>query len=307
MSLDGIKFHLLLKLESYMQERHPLFNDLKKWLFTEEQWSQTIDYAINKGLEVVTLCNDVESVEFVRKKGKGIVGIELHAISLNDYFLLEEASKFSGVIILGVGGSMLDEVSYAVNFLKSKGKNDILLMYGFQSFPTDYSKINLSKMGKIKEMFNLPVGYADHTSYDDKNNEIISVMAAAIGFNILEKHYTPDLGKERIDYQAAVSRKQMIKIKELLKLALIVHGDESLEMSKDEQDYGKTGPMKKAIVAKGDIMKDEKLSLDNLWFKRTKEESNVKQSQFQELLRLKAKRNINDGDVIDFKDLEDDK
>ncbi len=173
-------------------------------------------------------------------------------------------------------------------------------MYGFQSYPTNYADINLSKMLKIKELFNLPIGYADHTAFDDPNNEIISVMGAMMGINILEKHFTPDYGKERIDYHAAVGKEQMLRIKELMKLALTVYGDGELKMSKAELEYGDVGPMKKAIVAKKFIKKGEKLSFDNLWFKRTEEGSPLKQYQFLQLIGLEATKDIREDEIIDF-------
>ena len=234
------------------------------------------------------------------KNGKNVNAIELHATGLDDYFLLDAVLGFNKQIILGIGGSTIDEIQYAVSFLKNKEENNILLMYGFQSHPTQYIDINLSKMLKIRDLFNLPVGYADHTAYNDPNNEIISVMAAMMGFNILEKHYTPDYGKERIDYHSAVGKEQMSKIKELMKLALTVYGDGGLAMSKAELEYGSVGPMKKAIVSKKFIKKGEKLSFDNLWFKRTEEESYIKQYQFLQLIGLEATQDIKEDEIVDF-------
>jgi sialic acid synthase SpsE len=302
--LNAVKFHLLLNPESYMQKKHPIIGEMRKWIFNEKQWDDIIDYSNKKELDVIALCDDVESIEYILKHNKDVSAIELHATGLNDYFLLESASKFNRVIILGIGGSTIDEIAYAVDFLKSKGKgkgkNEIILMYGFQSYPTNYEDINLSKMLKIKDLFNLPIGYADHTAFDDPNNEIISVMAAMMGFNILEKHYTPDYGKERIDYHAAAGKEQMLRIKELMKLALTVYGDGELKMSKAELEYGNVGPMKKAIVARNFIKKGEKLSFDNLWFKRTEEGSPIKQYQFLQLIGLEATKDIKEDEIIDF-------
>jgi sialic acid synthase SpsE len=300
LELNAVKFHLLLKPESYLQKRHPMIEEYRKWIFNEQQWGEIIDYSNKKGLDVIALCDDVESIEYILKNNKEVCAIELHATGLNDYFLLESVSKFNSVIILGVGGSTMDEIWYAVDFLKSRGKNEIILMYGFQSYPTKYTDINLAKMLKIKNLFNLPIGYADHTAFDDPNNEIISVMAAMVDTNILEKHYTPDYGKERIDYHAAVGKEQMLRIKELMKLALTVYGDGELKMSKAELEYGNVGPMKKAVVAKTDIKKGEKLSFDNLWFKRTEEGSSIKQYQFLQLIGLEATKDIKEDEIIDF-------
>jgi sialic acid synthase SpsE len=300
--LNAVKFHLMLKPESYMQKKHPLMGETKKWIFNEKKWDAIIDYSNVKELDVIALCDDVESLEYINKNGVNVSAVELHATGLNDWFLLEESAKFNGPVILGIGGSTIDEIAYAVDFLKSKGKGkiEVILMYGFQSYPTNYSDINLSKMLKIKGLFNLPVGYADHTAFDDPNNEFISVMAAMMGFNILEKHYTPDYGKERIDYHAAVGKEQMLRIKELMNLALMVHGDGELKMSKAEREYGNVGPMKKAIIARKFIKKGEKLSFNNLWFKRTEEGSPIKQYQFLQLVGLEATKDIKEDEIIDF-------
>jgi sialic acid synthase SpsE len=300
LKLDAVKFHLLLNLDSFMKKTHPLYKSAPKWMFSEKQWDGVLSYAEKKNLDIVALCDDVDSIQFILKKHKKVHAIELHATSLNDYYMLQEAAKFNGQIIIGVGGSSIDDISYAVDFLKLYGKHDVLLMYGFQSYPTHYADINLSKMCAIRDLFCLPVGYADHTGFDDPNNEIISVAAAFMGFSILEKHYTPDYGKERIDYHAAVGKKKMKRIRDLLQIALQARGNGQITLSEPEKAYGNVGPMKKAIVARRDIKKGEKLTLNNLWFKRTPEESMIQQKQFLRLLGCKAKVDIKKDDVIDF-------
>ncbi|MFX0087341.1 MAG: N-acetylneuraminate synthase family protein [Candidatus Hodarchaeota archaeon] len=298
--LNAVKFHLLLNIESYMQKNHPLIKTLKKWIFSKTQWEKIIDYSIEKSLDVITLCDDVESCNFLLNSDKKIDSLELHAVSINDHFMLDSISKFDGRIILGVGGATLNEIRYAIDFLKNRGRNNILLMSGFQSYPTNYNDINLSKMIKLRDLFNLPIGYADHTAFDDPHNTLISILGAALGFNILEKHYTLDVGKERIDYHAAIGKEQMIEIRELMKLVLNVYGSGSVDMSDAEKKYGNIGPMKKAIVAKKDIQRGEKLSLDNLWFKRTQEESYIQQNQFLQLIGLEANVDIKEDEIIDF-------
>jgi sialic acid synthase SpsE len=302
--LNAIKFHLLLHLDSYMKKTHPLYRQVKPWLFTENQWNEIFSHALKKNLEIIAVCDDVESIRYIIRKKKKVAAIELHATSLNDFFMLTEVVKFEGRIILGIGGSSLNDISYAVDFLRHHGKEDILLMYGFQSYPTNYADINLAKMYAIKNLFHLPVGYADHTGYDDPNNAVVSVSAALMGFPILEKHYTSDPGKERIDYHAAVGKKEMSCIRELMKVAVQVHGSGQITLSEPEKAYGNIGPMKKAIVARRAIKKGETLSLDNLWFKRSPEESTIQQKQFLQLLGSKAKVDIKEDDVIDFSKIE---
>ncbi|UCB56988.1 MAG: N-acetylneuraminate synthase family protein [Candidatus Omnitrophota bacterium] len=302
--LNAAKFHLLLNPESYMSRKHPLMENIKKWVFSRKQWSDIFNRSKEKGLDIIALCDDVESIEYIIAERDDVFAIEIHATGLNDYFLLDAASKFDGFILLGISGSTIEEIQYVVDFLKERNVKKIVLMYGFQSYPTDHKDINLSKMLKLKDIFKLPIGYADHTAFGSPYNEIISVMPAAMGFHILEKHYTPIHGEKRIDYEAAVGKESMKKIIELMRINLEAYGTKKLDMPNTELQYGTTGPMKKAIVARKDIQEGEKLSLDNLWFKRTKERSSVKQNQFPKLIGLKAKKDLEKDEIIDLDKIE---
>jgi sialic acid synthase SpsE len=95
----------------------------------------------------------------------------------------------------------------------------------------------------------------------------------------------------------------MLRIKSLMDLALKVYGTGELKMSKSEMATASLGAMKKVIVAKHDIKKGEKLSPDNLWFKRTPEGSHIKQYQFQQLIGLETEVDIEKDQVINFNDL----
>jgi sialic acid synthase SpsE len=298
--LNAVKFHLLLNIDSFMKKTHPLYATVKQWMFTEKQWDDILGRAADRNLDIIALCDDVESIQYLIRTKKKVQAIELHATSINDYFMLQEVAKFTGQIILGVGGSTISDITYAVDLLRHQGKQNIFLMYGFQSYPTNYRDINLSKMLAIRDLFHLPVGYADHTGFDDPNNEMISAAAAFMGFPVLEKHYTPDYGKERIDYHAAVGKEHMERIRTLMTVALQVHGSGTIGLSEPEKAYGNIGPMKKAIVAKHDIKKGEKLTLENLWFKRTPEESTLQQKQLLQLIGCAAKTNITKDDLIGF-------
>jgi len=302
--VDAIKFHLLLNLEDYFVKSHEAFSDLEQWLFTEDDWNEIIDYNEEKGVDTIVLCNDPKSIDFVMNyKGNSIKAIELHATGLNDHILLKKAANFKGTVMLGVGGSTLDEISYAIDMLNEFGQMDILLMYGFQNYPTKYEDINLKKMVKLKELFNLPIGYADHTDPSSEYNEIISTLGITMGVNICEKHYTHVFGEKRIDSQAAVSLNQLQKVRALMDVISVTTGTGSLKMSEAELNYGNTGPMKKAIVASLDIKEGEIITMDHISFKRTNESTYVLQYFLPKLIGLKANKDIDKDDFIDFSNI----
>lgn len=297
--VDAVKFHLLLNVEDYMIADHEAIKILKPWCFDSVVWDEILDFC--QDLDIILLCNDNDSVDYAIEKGNKIKAIEIHATGINDIFLLSKAAKFQGTVILGSGGSSIDEIDYAIQFLKDNGKEDIFLMHGFQNYPTDYKDIKLWRMKQFSELYNLPVGYADHTDPKDENNEIISCCGFANGFNVLEKHFTPAFGEKRIDAQAAVSMDQLKKIKELSNIIWqTIDKENCLKLSEAELKYGNTGPMKKAIVAKHTIQEGDIINLTNIAFKRTNASSSIKQIELPKVLNNKAKREIKKDEIIDL-------
>jgi N,N'-diacetyllegionaminate synthase len=298
--VDAMKFHLLFDLDEYMVKSHDAYSILKQWILSERQWKEVIDYNKEKKLDTILLCNDTTAIDFAIRNNELVKAIELHATGLNDYFLLQKAAKFNGSVILGIGGSTVDEIFYAIDILNQQGQKDIFLMYGFQNYPTKYEEINLNKMSRLRDLFNLPIGYADHTDPINEFNEHVSILSIPMGINVCEKHFTHRFGEKRIDSQSAVSLEQLKRIRELMNIAWVSMGNGSLRMSDSELSYGNVGPMKKAIVASKHIKKGEKLEFSNIGFKRTNDSSYMMQNFFPKLIGLKVKRDIQVDEFIDI-------
>jgi len=301
--VNAVKFHLLLDIDDYMIADHDAIEVLKPWCLNSSDWDEIIEFCGD--IDIILLCNDQKSIEYAIQKGNRIKAIEIHATGINDIFLLEKASKFNQTVILGTGGSSLDEIDFAIQFLKDNNKLDVFLMHGFQNYPTDYKDIKLSRMSRLNQLFNLPIGYADHTDPLDENNEFISCIPLANGFNVIEKHFTTNFGEKRIDAQAAVNVNQLKKIKELSQIIWsTLDLDSCLKLSPAEMKYGNTGPMKKAIVAKNDIQEGELITLSNIAFKRTNASSSSKQLDLSKLLNNKTTRFIKKDEIIDLNNIQ---
>jgi len=298
--VSAIKFHILLNMDSYMCRDHELYKKVKKWTLTPKKWQQLINYSKKLGLEVIILADDLGSMSFLKSIENKLSAVEIHACSLNDIKMLNKISDFNIPVILGIGGSTIEEITFAINFLKKKGKTNIILMYGFQNFPTKYKYINFKKMQKIKKLFNLPVGYADHTSWDNEYQELITLTGFLMGAHIIEKHFVLEKGKKRIDYQSAISSKDFHSLYQKISVLQKAIGSGTTELNKYEKNYKKIGPMKKAIVANRNLEKNEKISLKNIAFKRTSQNSNIEQREIVNLLKRQVKNKIKKDKLITF-------
>jgi N-acetylneuraminate synthase len=92
---------------------------------------------------------------------------------------------------LGTGASTLAEVDEAICAIRSEGNNDIILLQCVTNYPSHFEYANIRAMRAMKEMFDVLVGYSDHTP-----GNIVPLGAVALGGCVIEKHFTDD--KKRI-------------------------------------------------------------------------------------------------------------
>jgi len=298
MGLDAIKFHLLIDLNEYITPDHPIATPLNKWILSSEVWIELIRSADQKGLDVVALCNDVASIQLIEENDLPVVAIEIHATGINEIPLLKAAARSKRTVMIGIGGSSEEEVAFAIKTLEEEGKEDIILMHGFQNYPTDHSLLDLGRIERYSNIFGKQMGFADHTDPSDPENELVSVLGLAQGANVIEKHYTPWPEKERIDHQAAISMDQMMRVKLLADLVWKAKGTGVDILSEAEKKYGAVGPMKKAIVARKDIASGHPICEEDLAYKRTEIESELKQKDYSKILGRITSMAIKENDLI---------
>lgn len=299
--INAVKFHIMTDVDSYATPDHPLYKFYKKILIKHDDWKRLILMARDRGLDVIVLVDDLASFDFVLSIENIIDGIELHSVSLNDITMLTEAAKFKKRIFLGIGGSTVPEISFAVDFLMASGKSGIILMCGYQSYPTRNDMINLRRITRLSETYKLPIGFGDHTAWNDPDNELVTLSSLIYGAKIIEKHFVLEAGKKRTDYEAAVSEDYFAELRRKINVIMRSGGTGILELNKYEREYSELGFMRKAIVASKYIPKSGLVTPENIAFKRTKNRASVAQLDAVKLIGRKAIKTIEKNDFITFK------
>lgn len=294
---DIVKMHITLDLDQYMDSKHDLYEKSKSMLFNKNQWKEIIKIVRDGKKELMLLLNDIEAINFGLSEKPEYV--EIHSICLNDLFMLEYLKnniKKQTNIVLGVGGSTVEEIKNAISYLNHE---KIILMFGFQNYPTVYEDVNLNKIRKIMRMFdNFECGYADHTAGDSDYNELITLLGAASGMKYIEKHITTNFGDERIDWPAAISLEMFNNLEKKIKILKKLNGDGSLSLNTGEMKYSVFGPMKKTAVLNLDLKKNDVLKLNNIKFIRTKNLSDMSQLDIIKSFGKKISKDLAKGTVL---------
>ena len=199
-------------------------------------------------------------------------------------------------MVLGVGGSTLYEIENAIKILES---GNIVLMHGFQNYPTNYADINFGKTKKIMQLYpKFKHGYADHTAWDNENNILITLFGASLGMDFIEKHVSTHTGKARTDWQAAISIENFNELTKKLQIWETSFGNGLLELNEGEIAYSVFGPNKKAAILIRDVAKDEGLVMTDISFKRTGQVTDLSQLDIRKYIGKKFAKDFLRGHCL---------
>lgn len=272
------------------EPNHELYSLYKKLEMSKKEWSVLIKFAKKCGLEVFV---DVFGINSAKScLNLGVDGFKIHSADLMNPVLLRFLSKQKKPILLSTAGCFLNEIDEAVKILQSTPK-EIILMHGFQGYPTKLSDLNLNKIKKLKEKYQFKIGIMDHVSGSSELSSIIPIVGIGMGATIVEKHLTLNRNEKGLDYFSSLNpdefKKMILQIREVEK----TFGKVEFTLSKNELIYRlahKKNPIAKKFLKKG-IKLDE--SLFN--FKRTKTKNSV--SLYDFLGKITSK-NISKGSTL---------
>lgn len=264
---DFIKFHVTLDLDLYMAPDHPGYSTIKTWMLSPEQWKPLIELAQAYHKQQMFLVNEVKALEMVLPYKPRL--IELHSVSLTDLDLLHAVRanlEDWQIIVLGVGGTRITDIDNIISFLNT---SNVLLMHGFQNYPTVIENINFAKIRRMMRLYpEFMHGYADHTGWDHPDTVLVTLLGAALGMDFVEKHVSHRYGEERCDWNAAISIDMFNELVDKLQLLAEANGDALLALNPGERSYSQMGPMRKVPVAKQGIEQGEALSCDKFAYQR---------------------------------------
>lgn len=179
----------------------------------------------------------------------------------------------------------MDEIENAIKNIEYK---NVILMYGFQNYPTFYESINLNKLNRLMHLFtDNTFGYAYHTDFNETDNLLITMFGAPKGVKYIEKHSTLEYGKNRIDNSSAITVEMIDILKSKIQLLEACNGTGLMRLDEGELKYSINGKMKNIPLAKSFIKMGKTITMDDICFKRANQYSDITQMEIISLVGKK--------------------
>lgn len=268
-----------------------VFDLLKSLELSENDYKKLADHSRKRGIIFMSTPLDFDSVNLLdslRVPLFKVASCDLDALPLLKYI----ASK-KKPIVLSTGMGTLTEVSEAIDAIKSKGNSNIVLLHCVSVYPPKVEEVNLRAMETMRNAFQLPVGYSDHTI-----GISVPLTAAALGANVIEKHFTLDKKMEGPDQALSADPDDLKNLVSGVREIEKSFGNGIKVPSKDEIQMKKA--FRRSIVADVDIVEGETITKDKVIMKRPG--TGISPKYMDLVVGRIAKRNIRADSLLSYRD-----
>lgn len=247
-----------------------IYKYLEKIDLSREDWLKFSNEAQKLGIDIIAMCNDLNSYEF--SKGLHVKQYVISAASFVEYNFIRAIVENVQSIILRIGGATFSELENVVKYILTVNKNiEIVLLAGIQLYPTPIEQMHINSISTLKKHFkqtNLTFGLADHIDGNHPYSQYLPALALPLGIKYIEKHITTERDEKLEDYEAAIGINQFVDFVKFIRAAEDALGDGSINYLQNDSNEKYRQVVRKKIVAKCTIKPGDIISLSNIVFKR---------------------------------------
>ena len=271
----------------------PRYEYFKRTGFSIEEWKQLKAKCDEQRIEFLSSPFSVEAVELLEK-----IGIKRYKVpsgEVTNLKLLKVIAETRKPVLLSSGMSAWQELDDAVNTIKNI-HNDITVLQCTSEYPCTYENVGLNIMLEMKERYQLPVGFSDHTL-----SNYSAFTAVALGATIIEKHLT--FSRKMYGSDA----KHSLEPSEFSDMVKGIRAIEAIVSSKVDKDEiaSRMSEMKKvfqkSIVSIIDIPKGTIITEEMIGFK--KPGTGIPASKVETVLGMCTKKDIAKDRIINLEEL----
>lgn len=197
------------------------FNMLKRLELSHENHHILMKYCSEKKIKFLSTAFDIEGLHYLNHLDLPLFKVPSGEIT--NYPYLKTIAQFGKPVILSTGMSTEDEIRDAINIFLEFGltKELITVLHCNTEYPTPMKDVNLNAMISIRNMFQVKVGYSDHTLGIE-----IPIAAVALGATVIEKHFTLDRNLPGPDHLASLEPNELISmVNGIRNIELAINGD----------------------------------------------------------------------------------
>lgn len=302
--IDAVKFQThIAEAESsiyepfrikFSYEDNSRFDYWKRMEFTPEQWQGLKEHCEQVRLEFISSPFSIAAVELL--ENLGVKRYKIGSGEVTNLLLLEKVASTGKPVILSSGMSSMAELTTAYNLLRSFG-NSITIMQCTTAYPTKPNQWGLNLIQDLRDQFQVPIGFSDHSG-----DIYASLSAATLGASAIEFHAVFDKRMFGPDASASLTINQ---------IELLVKGIREIEQALAypilKDDHAADSDVKimfgKSLAVNKSLQKGHQITIDDLESKKPAKQG-ISASDFKQMLGKKINKDLAAYSFLKYEDLE---
>lgn len=271
----------------------PLIESHKRQMLSNEEYAELKSIADKLGLAFIITVDFPEVVDFMKKID--VAAFKICSGDVIHHSFIRHVAKTKIPIMIDTGGSTLAEVEQAMDVILSEGNEKVLIHHCPSGYPARLESINLNIIKTLKQMFECPIAFSDHTPGWD-----MDIAAVALGVAMIEKTITLDRltrSAEHVMSLEADDAKEMVKSIRALEIAM---GKKRKVLSLVELE--KKLKFRRSLFAKKNLKAEQALRQNDIDYRRPG--TGIVTNQDHLVIGRILKRDIKAGTMLSWKDFE---
>jgi N,N'-diacetyllegionaminate synthase len=191
----------------------------------------------------------------------GVPAFKIPSGEITNFPLLTHIARFGKPVLLSTGMSTLGDVDRAVTTLRENGCVEIVLLQCTSCYPADPRDANLHAMETLARVFDVPVGFSDHTLGHEA-----ALAAVALGAAVVEKHLTLDRAATGPDHAASLEPPAFASLVRSIRTVEQALGDPLKRPVAGEREVAAAA--RRSLVASRDIAAGSRITSGDLVLRR---------------------------------------
>ncbi len=265
---------------------------VRSYQFTAEQHLEAHAYCHERGITFCSTPFSPAEADLLEK-----LDVPFYKIASMDIVhlpLLKHVASKQRPVLISTGMATLAEIERAVETVRGEGNDQIVLLHCVSIYPPDYDMIHLRNIATLQQVFDVPVGFSDHTM-----GTAIPLAAIALGACVIEKHFTLDQDMPGWDHAISATPTEMRTIVKEGRNILTSLGQSKRVVTEAEMEKRKK--FRRSLVTRSPLPRGHVLTEADLDAKRPG--TGISPAEMSYALGRTLARDLQEDEVIRWEDL----
>jgi pseudaminic acid synthase len=248
-----------LKEQGLLGDRESVWELIKRVQIPWEWHADLARHAASVGIAFFSTPFEEAAVDLLETLD--VPAYKIASYEVNHLPLIEHAARTGKPLLISTGMASLGDIERALDTAAAAGARDLLVMHCAVNYPPRFEDLNLRAITTLREAFQVPIGWSDHTP-----GHTADVVAVALGACAVEKHFTVSRDQEGPDHPFALEPDELRAMVRAIRETEASLGSTVKRVTESEAEMYRLG--RRSIVAAREVAAGHTITRDDIAIKR---------------------------------------